>query len=472
MYTYCLIIQKIISPQSKVTFNDEKFYKKNVSEILLNLHQTLLSSKKETDNIYSMKTELNKLNLYTLLSTLVIMHKNELYTTSDFLNEKYKFLSSIFENVFFNDTNKELFLTDFSKIQKVYFALSKFARICKYKKSNVKINTDLYINELDESMKNVFVLYEDGSRYFFSASDLVNIMNSSLSHTYMFFSEPLKPKNPYNNLPFNKSTLYNIYFFMKKCPFIMPQLFEQFFICNFDIKLFKSENECLIRNFSIKRYIYSSNYDTLYDNIIIMIADIKKRNRKYKHFMNIDDDFPQKKLVDIMRPYLHLYYLSKYYVTGTEKKNDSMEKLMDKFDLFVRFNPQFGRKVVKVERIPKKKVTIEYNDKHMNFYKQYPKTAFPKLPVIVDIDNNNHYYDSPVSTYESMHSISLLQRVVNRINSRLVSRISEPRILMSEEIFTSSDEDVEEESVLENEADDNVDENIEEDTTDDSDSVS
>jgi hypothetical protein len=321
-------------------------------------------------------------------------------------------------------------------------------------------------------MKNVFVLYEDGSRYFFSASDLVNIMNSSLSHTYMFFSEPLKPKNPYNNLPFNKSTLYNIYFFMKRSAFIIPQLFEQYFICNFDIKLFKIENECLIRDFSIKRYIYSSNYDTLYDNVIIMISDIKKRNRKYKNFMKIDDDFPQKKLVDIMRPYLHLYYLSKYYVTGTEKKNDSLEKLMTKFDLFVRFNPQFGRKIIKVERIPKKKVTIEYNDKHMNFYKKYPNTAFPKLPVVVDIDNNNHYYDSPVSSYEGMHTISLLQRVVNRINGRIVNRISEPRILMSEEIFSSSDEDVEDEIVVENEADDNDDENAEEDTTDDSDSVS
>jgi hypothetical protein len=397
------------------------------------------------------------------------MHKNELDTISDFLNEKYNVLGSIFENVFYNDANKELFLSEFSKVQRIYFTLSKFARICKYKKSIVRINTDLYINELDESMKNVFVLYEDGSRYFFSATDLVNIMNSSLSHTYMFFSEPLKPKNPYNNLPFNKSTLYNIYFFMKNCAFIMPQLFHQYFICNFDIKLFKSENECLIRDFSIKRYVYSSNYDTLYDNVIIMIADIKKRNRKYKQFMNIDDDFPQKKLVDIMRPYLHLYYLSKYYVTGTDKKNDSMEKLMDKFDLFVRFNPQFGRKIIKIERIPKKKVTIEYNDKHMNFYKEYPKSAFPKLPVIVDIDNNNHYYDSPVSTYESIFNNSIFQRVlVSRVNHRRhIQTIYES--LTNEH---SNEYAVDEESDEEEEENDGEEDIVEEDTTDDSDSVS
>ena len=203
MYTYCSIIQKIMSPKSDVTFNDDNFYKKNVSEILLSIHQNVLGSKEETTSIYNMETELNKLNLYSLLARLIIMHKNELDTISDFLNEKYNVLGSIFENVFYNDANKELFLSEFSKVQRIYFSLSKFARICKYKKSIVRINTDLYINELDESMKNVFVLYEDGSRYFFSASDLVNIINSSLSHTYMFFSEPLKPKNPYNNLPFN-----------------------------------------------------------------------------------------------------------------------------------------------------------------------------------------------------------------------------------------------------------------------------
>jgi hypothetical protein len=119
----------------------------------------------------------------------------------------------------------------------------------------------------------------------------MQIIKKSLTNSPNFFSDPSECKNPYTNIPFNKSTLYNIYFFMKRSAFIMPQLFEQYFISNFDIKLFQYENECLIRDFAIKRYIYSSNYDTLYDNVIIMIKDLKKRNRKYKHFMNIDDDY-------------------------------------------------------------------------------------------------------------------------------------------------------------------------------------
>jgi hypothetical protein len=409
MYAYCSIIQKYILPSSGILLNDDSFYKKNTDEVIYQTYQVVFH-KNEVTRSNDMVTETNKLNLYYLLIRMITMYKNEKDTIRDFVTEKYSYLKSIFENIFFNNTNKELFLNDFSKIQRVYFALSKFVKMYKYKKSSVKINTDLYMNELDETMKNVFVLYENGAKYYFSVSDLVNIMNSSLSHTYNFFSEPLKPKNPYNNLPLSKSTLYNIYFFMRRSSFIMPQLFEQYFICNFDIKLFKTENECLIRDFSIKRYIYSSNYDTLYDNVLIMIEDLKKQYRKYKHFMNIDEQFPQRKLVDIMRPYLHLYYLSKYYVSGTEKKNESMSKLMTKFDLFVRFNPQFGRKIIKIQRIPKKKVTVEYNDKHMNFYKEYPRSAFPKLPTIININNINNSYDSPISTE---FVTSLFQRFVN-----------------------------------------------------------
>jgi hypothetical protein len=470
MYTYCSIIQKYISPTSNIFFNDDSFHKKNISEIIFEIHNNLLNNECLKKNIL----ELNQLNLYYLLAKMVIFYKNSPNeTTYNFIIEKYNYLNSIFENIFFNDTNKQMFLSNFSKIQKIYFTLSKFARMYKYKKASVKINTDLYMNDLNENMKNVFVLYEDGSKYLFSTTDLVNIMNSNLSHTYMYFSDPLKPKNPYNNLPFNKSTLYNIYFFMKNSTFIMPQLFEQYFICNFDIKLFKYENECLIRDFSIKRYIYSSNYDTLYDNVLDMIDDLKKQNRKYRHFINIDDEFPHQKLVDIMRPYLHLYYLSKYYVSGTEKKNESMDKLNVKFDLFVRFNPHFGRKIIKIEKIPKKKMTIEYNDKHMNFYKKYPKSAFPKLPVVVSVERNN--YEPAVSSYENLFNTSIFQRLVNRISERrgVVNRTENNNIFSS-----SSEEDVEEEENVEEDNNNNSDfvfnfeEEIEEDISDDTDSTS
>lgn len=470
MYSYYSIIQKCVKKDVKLLLLDKNILCQNINELIHLTHNELFCNVERSENI---SVEINKFNFYFFLTTILKFIKTPNYSSFHFITEKYKYVRYIFyENVFLKDTNKDLFLTDFSKIQRVYFALSKFARMYKYKKSSVKINTDLYMNELDENMKNVFVLYEDNAKYLFSPTDLVNIMNSSLSHTCSFFSDPLKPKNPYNNLPFNKSTLYNIYFFMKKCEFIMPRLFEQYFICNFDIKLFKCENECLIREFAIKRYIYSSNYDTLYDNVISMIEDLKKRNRKYKHFMNIDNGFPKQKLVDVMRPYLHLYYLYKYYVAGTEKKNDSIAKLMNKFDLFVRFNPQFGRKIIKIQRIPKKKVTVEYNDKHNEFYKQYPESAFPRLPVVVSISRN--IYDLPDSNDEDIFERTLMRttRSPRSFFQRLMNRVTPSVVSRTESIFSSSDEDIaDDDDEDEDEADDDEDD-VEEDTSDDTDSLS
>jgi len=105
----------------------------------------------------------------------------------------------------------------------------------------------------------------------------------------------------------------------------------------------------------------------------------------------------------------------------------------------------------------------------MNFYKEYPKSAFPKLPVIVDIDNNNHYYDSPVSSYESIFNTSIFQRVlVSRVNHRRhIQTIYES--LTNEH---SNEYAVDEESDEEEEENDGEEDIVEEDTTDDSDSVS
>lgn len=373
MYSFCSMINKYVSNKTFITI-DKNTEKEKYPSLFCDLLREIYNV--ETSNIIQ---QIIHIELYSyVINMYQFLSKGESnYTT--LVKYKFTFLTNVLENMFYNDETKDLFLSYFSKIQKTHFAFLRFARLYKYKKAVVQISSDLYMNELDEKHRNVFVLFQNNCKYLFSASDLVNIMNNNLSNSYLFFSEPLIPKNPYNNIAFDRATLYNIYFFMKNRPFAMPVLYQQFFNIDFNLEIFREDNEQLIREESIKRYVYSTSPNILYNTVVSMIESLKSNNPKYK-ILCIHKNFPKNKLVEIMRPYLHLYYLSKFYVVGTEKMTNSYKILVKKFDLFVRFNPYFGRKVFKQK---KNKILVDnYDDNHMNFYKKYDKSEFKRLPSI------------------------------------------------------------------------------------------
>ena len=152
-----------------------------------------------------------------------------------FVKRKFFYLNELLDNVFLNNNSKNEILLFFSKAQRAYFAFSRLANIYKHKKATIKMNVDLYMNELNPNKKNVITILQSDSKYLFLGSDLVKIINSSLLNSSYFFAEPLQPKNPFNNIPFNKSTLCNIYFHIKDNCIINPNLFHLFFKANFQI---------------------------------------------------------------------------------------------------------------------------------------------------------------------------------------------------------------------------------------------
>ena len=188
---------------------------------------------------------------------------------------------------------------------------------------------------------------------------------------------------------------------MKSRPFAMPVLYQQFFNVDFDLEIFREDNEQLIREESIKRYVYSTSPNILYKTVVSMIESLISNHSKYK-ILCIHKNFPKNKLVEIMRPYLHLYYLSKFYIVGTEKITNSHEILIKKFDLFIRYNPYFGRKVFKRDK-NNKMLVDNYDDNHMNFYKKYDKSVFKRLP---NIDHDEMFgYNGEYDRDDSIFSI-------------------------------------------------------------------
>ena len=193
----------------------------------------------------------------------------QIFVTNNEMNVQSKF--SFFENTlnsfFIKDaketqeiqetqkkqSKREEFIQYFFKIQKTYHVLNRFIYNYKYKRAKIVVHTDMGLNELNMEDKNVMCIFESqgtskgttqgtSQKYLFHIGDLIKIATVALSNSQMFFSHPLAIKNPYNNVPFCKATLYNIYFFIRFKTTIFTELFFDFFRCDFHLSHFKKRN--------------------------------------------------------------------------------------------------------------------------------------------------------------------------------------------------------------------------------------
>lgn len=255
---------------------------------------------------------------------------------------------------FINDDQRESLLIAISKIQKTYHALSKFAFICKFKMAKIAINTDLYMNQIHPGMKNVLVIFQNHTKYYFTISDLINIVKKSLSHSPFFFPRPHMPKNPYTNVAFSKCQLYNIYFAIKQSTYVMPELLQGFFNVDFYIAQFTVKYESIIRHIAISSFVQNSHFDILHPYVIMMCFQYN-----LQLYENIHDDFPPKQLVDIFKPFLYPYLTKNYSIADSLIVEYSHKKLKKKLQLFSNFNPNFGRKLAKMKTVNGKRIVSE-----------------------------------------------------------------------------------------------------------------
>jgi cell fate (sporulation/competence/biofilm development) regulator YlbF (YheA/YmcA/DUF963 family) len=299
------------------------------------------------------------------------------------IKEKFIFLKESLEHFLIKNKENE-FIYYFCKIQKTYNTLNRFAYNYKYKKAQIVVNTDMCLNEINLNNKDVICLFHNNSKYLFIINDLIKIINSALTHSYMFFSEPKCIKNPYDNLPLNKANLYNIYFFIKFKTIHRPELLFKFFQSNFKLNLFKFKNELVLRDYIIENFVYKSPSDTLVTEIKNMIKFFNRECMldRLNNRIIIDKEFPNDKLIKIMRPYLLLYCIYQYGYLQHMRTN-SLFILKKKLLEFNNFNPQFGRKrykiLTKVTTDFKKKICgklLEFDDKHVEFSKKLSNEDF------------------------------------------------------------------------------------------------
>lgn len=287
---------------------------------------------------------------------------------------KFREYNRLLDNIFLQHHGSNEYVQDmFCKAQRTYRAFSKLARIFLTKRAPLQVDHDMYMNPIDLKNRNTMIIFQNRARYAFKISDLINILNTALSHSPNFFADPLFPKNPYTNVEFEMGALYEIYDRIKKSDYKMPVLIQAFFCAEFDIDKFAYDNEATIRDISLSDYVKTSTNDTL-------VPEIKTMFRIYDKFrrIKIDKNFPADRLVHIMRPYLHLHYINQYSLYDTTKRNDICTELNKKMRRFIEFNPKFGRKIMKLtdENDNGYDNLSEFHDDHPDFNESVDNILF------------------------------------------------------------------------------------------------
>ena len=311
------------------------------------------------------------------------------YDPTKFLTCKFKLLRDGLENIFYTDLIKTAHVNIFYKLQKVYRCICRLAFIYKFKRAKLQVTTDLLLNDLSPTDKNVLTIFDSNSKYLFSLTDLVNIFYTSLCNSAYFIPSAVACKNPYNNIPFSKANLYNIYFFILRNKVKVPVIIENYFMCNFSLRRFQFENKRLIHEISIERYVNNSPPTYLYSSITDMLYEYNLDRPRLK----IHPEFPVNKLVDIMRPYLLLYYKSKYSgVRMLNKKNHLL--LSKKMREFKKFNPKFGQKQKAITTLDSmwiiQPVPVSFNERHIIYsLRNEDESTFEKSHLSVDAYNTD-----------------------------------------------------------------------------------
>ena len=288
---------------------------------------------------------------------------------------KFREYKRLLDNTFLQNNGSPDFIQDlFYKSQKTYRAFSKLARLFLMKRATLQVNHDMYMMPIDLNNKNTMIIFQNGAKYAFKLSDLINILNSALSNSPDFFADPIFPRNPYTNIEFEVGALYEMYDRIKKSDYKMPVLINAFFCASFDLDKFEYDNEAAIRDVFLSDYVKNSTNETLFHEIKTMIRIYDKTKR-----IKIDKDFPVDRLVSIMRPYLHLHYINQYSLYETTKRNDICTELNKKMRRFIEFSPKFGRKIMKLTDENDKIFYPSFHEDHPDFNESVDNISFIDL---------------------------------------------------------------------------------------------
>ena len=257
--------------------------------------------------------------------------------------------------LYLSDNCMNNFINMFFKLQKIYYNLKRFIKIIISKKCKLKNNTNLLLDPIDiENETNLIITnFKTRSKYIFTINCLIHLSTKNLIYCDSYFDFYVKGLvNPYTNKNFDNGSSFLIYNFLikhKKCPTILKIYYDSYF----DNDLFLKKNRSYIYDICIKN-VYEQSYkknnkmklkilnSMLQKFYPITIVDIKEFNTKTKE-----------KLITLLSPFI-ITYLQYLYKDDPYETSYYKNKIVDFFNLMYENNKQFGKKVIKYNRLFKK----------------------------------------------------------------------------------------------------------------------
>jgi len=301
-------------------------------------------------------------------------------------------------------------------------------------------------------------------------NELIHIIETALGHAPSFFSDPQKPKNPFNNEEFSNAILYNIYFKMKDSIRLISTIFHLYFLSNFDNNndKFVISNEAFLRDFSIKKYVFNTPPLWIHHLILEMIKE-----NPYTRKLTIHKEFPKEQLVEIFRPFLYYSYIVNYDIRGTHKVSQYKRILYYKLKKFYEYNKGFGRKIIELIPNPntntnqnvntilshlldkptgdsnKKKsrrmTRVTYNSKHIGFYNidmsdiqsEIEEAAQILVYFSANVDNDLSEEEDTVTSLEEDTVASLEEETVASLEEETVASLEEESLEEEQNVVTN-----------------------------------
>jgi len=299
--------------------------------------------------------------------------------------------SNAISNPFISDEYREKLWNIYIESRKKYNILSRFVNKCKYKRISVKVYKDLNQEEIILNQHTSITIFQNGTLYYFTISNLINICNSALVFCHEFFSEAYLPRNPYTNKEFSYPILYRIYTAIRYSSYKMPFLMEMFYRSNFDIELFKYSNDIFIREECIKSFVKNGSVEEHYQYIQEMLE-----MQCFDELFDFNCDFPESVIVDALKPYMFMYIIYRYSLRPVEKRTEYRILLKKSLIWFKNKNTMFGRSIIKIERMYDYDKQTWTKKNNINLITQFeePNVKLPKFTELVPdimIKKNNEF---------------------------------------------------------------------------------